>query len=194
MTRTRFGILSATIAALTLFSACAKVPILSLPRLAALSPQSMDLSQTEVAVRMQDSFRPRQDSATLNLSLTAGEAGEVIEETFILAEIDAPLTRFLSRQEKEGYIIRRFRLKEDDIERVNALRDRIALLKETSPGGNSFTAEAFVKACRVSQVDPGEALRLTMYLRTDRAKDFFTLMKEMDFTSKTDTPASLCKE
>ncbi|MEM8616361.1 MAG: hypothetical protein AAGF20_05440 [Pseudomonadota bacterium] len=70
------------VAALLSLSACTSIPITSMPKLASLDAETMDLSKVELAVRMQDDFDIVPESAVLSVALAhkrlASRSGRIL--------------------------------------------------------------------------------------------------------------------
>jgi len=176
-------------------TACTSVPITSYPKLASLDPETMDLADVEVAVRMQDDFGVREDSAVLSVSLEHKETGDRVEKSFILEEYDVPLTPVLSRKSKDGYLIKRFRMSPETAEEALAYRTQVISLRNEEPGKqHDGTFGARVGFCMQPGGNPFLDPRMTLFIKTAPDKDFFTMFKEtkMDLPRDKMEQAKLC--
>ncbi|CAN0345422.1 unnamed protein product, partial [Chrysoparadoxa australica] len=77
---------------IVMMSACSSVPITSYPKLASMNPETMDMREIEIAVRLQDDFGIIEDSVVIDVSLVHEETGEMLQEQFILEQSPEPLT------------------------------------------------------------------------------------------------------
>ena len=167
---------SLTVGVLT---ACTSVPITSYPRLASLDIETMDLSEVEIAVRMQDDFAIIPGTAILDVSLVHLETGEKLEGQFILDENPEPLTRELRSKMKSGYRIYRFHMDDETGEAATRHRDKIVEARNAEPGRqHEGTFSANVGFCMQPGGNPFLDPRMTLFLRTDPADTFFTMIKE----------------
>lgn len=164
---------------IAILSACSSVPITSYPKLASMNPETMDMREIEIAVRLQDDFGITEDSVVIDVSLVHEETGELIQEQFILEQSPEPLTSALERKLKQGYDIHRFRMSRDTGEAITAYRDQIINLRNAEPGDQhegTFSASAGI--CRNEGANPFLVPRMTLLIRTSPEDDFFTMFKE----------------
>ncbi len=177
-------------------AACTSVPITSYPKLASLDPETIDLADIELAVRMQDDFGIIKDSAVLSLSLQHKDTGEKIQERFILETNDAPLTRVLSQKNKQGYVIKRFRMSPETAAAATAYRMQVVTLRNAEPGKqHEGTFSANVGFCMQPGGNPFLDPRMTLFIKTDPDKDFFTMIRETEVDLPRDQmeQAKLCE-
>ena len=161
-------------------SACTSIPLTSIPKLAALEPETMALEKVELAVRVQEDFQLYRDGAQLRL----GANGPVLEEPKELMLELVPsledLTPYLQREERRGYRIAMFEVNPDDAENIRAFREELLALKARSEGKgkNDLSIAARAHGCLADGSNPFQDLRMKLYLRTGAEKEFFTLFKE----------------
>lgn len=159
-------------------SACTSVPITSMPKLASLDAETMDLREVELAVRMQDDFDIIENSAVLSVSLKHKDTGDQIAEKFILTRNEAPLTPTLSGKLKEGYVIYRYEMNAETSELAMAHREKVIARRNADPGKHEGTFSARVAFCLTEDGNPFIDPRMTLFLRVDDDEDFFTMIKE----------------
>jgi hypothetical protein len=192
------AILKAAATSLVLLSiaACTSVPITSYPKLASLDPETMDLADIELAVRMQDDFGIIEDSAVLSVSLQHKDTGEKIQERFILEMNDVPLTRVLNQKNKQGYVIKRFRMSPETAAAATAYRKQVVKLRNAEPGKqHEGTFGANVGFCMQPGGNPFLDPRMTLFIKTEPDEDFFTMIKETKVSLPRDQmkKAKLCE-
>ncbi len=91
---------------------CASVPLMSMPKLARLDPETIDISQVELAIRVNDDYRILKDSAKISVMFKNKNTGNTFKENIILPEHVAPLTKYLIKQKKPGFALYRYKLDE----------------------------------------------------------------------------------
>lgn len=185
---------SLTLAAV--MTACSSVPILSLPKLAGLSPETMDFANIELAVRVQDDFDVKPESAVFAVTITNDEDGEVLNERLVLDDDPRPLTPVLTGKLKPGFQIIRYHIDEDKAASANAVRERVIALKNADPGGNRGSLSASAGICRNPDGNPLLTPLMTIFVRFDPEDDFFTLIKEtrLPLDMSSDEDGMLCQE
>ncbi|MEM9055227.1 MAG: hypothetical protein AAGB16_07870 [Pseudomonadota bacterium] len=169
--------IGAILAALML-AACTSVPLTSMPRLAKIDPQIMNLKDVELAVRIQNDFGVKPDTARLQVGIEHQESGETRSELFVFSEDTRDLTKALIKKQKSGYQILRYRLDSETGEDANAFRDVIVQARKEEPGMHKGTLSASVGLCLKEGGNPFKDPRLTLFIRMNEAEDFFTLFKE----------------
>jgi hypothetical protein len=158
---------------------CTSVPIMSYPKLATLDPETMELADIELAVRMQDDFGIIEDSAIISVGLVHKETGDAIQKQFILEENPEPLTETLQRKQKADYVIRRFKMAPETAAEATEYRAEVIKRREAEPGKqHEGTFSASVGFCMQPEGNPFLDPRMTLFLRTAPDKNFFTMIKE----------------
>ncbi len=157
---------------------CTSVPITSYPKLASANPETMEMSEVELAVRIQDDFKVRPETALLFLGLRHKETGEEISETFIFTEGDAELTPVLEGKQKEGFRIHKFYLDPETAAAAQSFRDKMFAIREQEPNAHEGTMTASTGLCLTEGGNPFLDPRMTLFLRLNSSEDFFTLFKE----------------
>lgn len=162
-----------------LFTGCTSIPITSYPKLASLDPETLDLKDIEIAVRMQDDFGIQKDGVVLFVALVHEETGDIIQEQFILTQHSKSLTPFLQKKQKRGYTIHRFRMNAATSEAAIRHRARILSARDAEPGKqHKGTFSANAKLCQNPTGNPFKDPRMTLFLRTAPDEAFFTMIKE----------------
>lgn len=188
----RLTIISLVSLALT---ACSAIPITSLPRLAGMSPQTMDFSKLELAVRVQDDFNVIEESAKFQITIVNEGDGELLDEELILEDDDRGLTPGLKKKLKPGFHIIRYRVGEETAERANKIRSEVIALKEANPDGNRGSFSASANICRMPDGNPLLTPQMTLLVRFDPEDEFFTLIKEtkLPISEFPKTEKGICK-
>jgi hypothetical protein len=158
-----------------LVAACSSVPLTSLPKLAAISPFSLDPAALEVAVRIPEDFRLPDAGVTLDFQVTREGSSELIEEQFVLDPVPGPLSAGLEDKVRKGTRIYRYRIAPADHARMTAFRETLVALK-AEPGRKKLDMKANAKPCLVPGANPFQKAKVTVFLRTAPDQDFFTLL------------------
>lgn len=166
-----------TVSAILLVS-CSTIPITTIPKLMALDPETIDIGDVEMAIRLGDDFRIKNKSAMLKISIENKASAQKYAERFILEHSTEPLTPFLLRKQKDGYAVYRFKMTEEAVERATTLRENAYKMRKNSRKKNSVTISASAKFCLKSGANPFTDLAFTFFIRTNPNKKFYTLFKE----------------
>lgn len=169
------------ISQLICLTACASVPLMSLPKLMSLDAETLDMSQLELAVRLEDNVGIKPGSAIIDVSLEQDATGVEIDNSFTLETPDATLTPFLQRQEKPGYQIHRFKMTPAQAEIARQFRQEALELKAKDKREMEVTFSASVSFCQLEDKPGFDEVNMVFYIRTDSQKEFFTLIKEQNF-------------
>lgn len=164
-------------------SACASIPLTSLPRLASLNPETLDFTQVALAVRMSEQFKVYRDGAVVEAIVESPSLDAPLELKLQMQPSDEPLTPYLRRQLKEGYSITVFTVPPEDKERIEAFRQQFDALRADSStkGQNSTTISAITMGCHIPGPFERDNLGLTLYLRPAPDETFFKFIKETAF-------------
>jgi hypothetical protein len=122
------------------------VPLTSLPKLAAMSPETMDASLMEVAVRVPEAYGLPDGSAMLTISVWRDDGTDERHERFDLVAVEGAPSAFLERQEKSGFTIHRLHIDPADAPRMQAFRAYALGLKDM-PGQKSLSLSATARPC-----------------------------------------------
>jgi hypothetical protein len=195
MLRIKNWIVALFIISAIFLTSCTSIPITNVPKLMALDPVTIDIGDVEMAVRLPRGFRIRPGGASLGLQIENETSGQKIGEKFILQQNAAPLTKFLSRKQKDGYSIYRFNMSEEAVTRATKLRAQSLEMREKFPGENSLSLSASAKFCLKPGANPFTDMRLTFFIRTNPDKKFYTLFKETKLpVTGSDGKITYCEE
>ncbi len=169
-----------------ILSGCASnVPLTSLPKLRGLDPETMDMSELEMAVRIPQALGIRPGTATLRLEMESPSVGKTLKRQMILAAPNPELTDYLKRQAGDDHRVLRFKMTEDQLAGANAFRqDMLNLGRASGDAKNNYSFSAFAGMC-AKDPDATHGLSeagMTFYIRTRSDKDFFKLFKERTMT------------
>jgi len=160
---------------------------MSLPKLMALNPETIDMSKIEMAVRVQDNVGLQKGSAAVSVSMTHPKTGESLSHALVLEKPDDSLTRYLTRQNKSGYKIHRFKMTDEQAEAARVFRKEALAMKAASSEKMDMSLSARVLFCQYKNMPAYENVTMKFYVKTNPKKDFFTLFKEqkLKFDAKT---------
>lgn len=182
-------------------SACTHVPLSSIPKLAQIDPETTDLSQVELAVRVPQDFRLHRDGASINVALIP-EGGTPETLALQLEHSTAPLTPFLERQQGSKFKILRFELDPEEAKRATDYRTHVIALKEqlrAEGRGGSASFSVGSTGCLSPGANPFQDLRMKFFMRTKPDEEFYPPIKEIrispeDMRKEGDTGISFCDE
>ncbi len=171
---------------LFLLVSCASVPLMSLPKLARLDPETIDISQVELAIRVNDDYRILKDSAKIGMLFSNDLSGDSFKETLILPEHVAPLTKYLIKQKKPGFVLYRYKLDEHSSDAAEKYRANILKFKARNKGDNSMEISASAGFCAAGAANIDADVLLKFYIKTKPKQEFYTLFKQrkMSFRDK----------
>lgn len=167
-----------------MLSACSSIPITNIPKLMRLDPETISIGDVEMAIRLRDGFQIQDNGAVLKISIENEASAEKYAERFILEQSAEPLTPYLLRKQKDGYVVHRFMMTEEAVARATKLRENAFKMRESSTEKNSVTISAFSKFCLKPGANPFTDLPITFFIRTDPKKKFYTLFKERKLSIK----------
>lgn len=163
-------------------TACASIPIMSLPKLLSFSLESVDMSEIELAVRLEDNVGIQKGSALVQVDLELAKTGQKLNHGLTLEKLDSNLTPFLQRQNKPGYKIHRFKMTADQADTAQLFREKALAMKVNSKDKIEMSFRARVGFCHFRELPEYEAVSMTFYIKTNPEKDFFTLFKEQELS------------
>lgn len=162
-----------------MLQACSSVPLSSLPKLRGLKAETMDMSQLEMAVRLQENMGIAKDGAVLTMDIRNHVSGERLSQEMILQAPNPELTKYLLKQQKPGYRIYRFKLTGDQLAEAQTFRTKALDLDARATGQkNNGTFEANAQLCSHVEGTVFDQAKMTFYIRTKSDKEFFMLFKE----------------
>lgn len=145
-----------------------------------LDLETVDMSQIELAVRVQDNVGIQKGSAQIGVSLEQEVTGENLSHSLVLKTPDDGMTPFLRRKNKPGYKIHRFKMTTDQSEAAKLFRQKALSLRAKNKDKIKMSLAARVYFCEYKDLTPYDDISMTFYVRTNSQKDFFTLFKERD--------------
>lgn len=162
-------------------TACASVPLMSLPKLMALDVETLEMDKIELAIRLDDTIGIRKDSAQLFIKVENEKTNKSLQHRLILNVRETELTPFLQKKEKSGYTVHRFKLTPEQA--LEAQNFRQSALEWRDKGGKDLRSNltAQVGFCQFEDGPSYEEGSMTFYVRTNPKKDFYTLFKKQNF-------------
>lgn len=149
--------------------------------IASVNPLENDLRGLEVAIQLEDAFVVKPDGVDLRIAAKSADGTVVLDETYVLAVLDAPEAEFLAPLSREGYAVHTFQLALADRARMADMQERLKALRQAAPGRNELTFSATARTC-VAQGRPApDALRFRVFLRSARMVDFVDVGGESTF-------------
>ena len=143
-----------------------------------LNPFENDLRDLEVAIRLNEAFLTKPDGVEFEFKVTNSAAATPINEVFVMQPTSGIASDLLAAEQRPGFYISTYRLKDADKPRMHAADLELKALKAASTGGNELTFQAEAHTC----VDPSgpmpQTYSLTLYVRTHPGVDFVTLSDE----------------
>lgn len=159
---------------------CTSIPLTSIPKLAALKPETMELGQLELAVRVQEDFRLYKDGTKLEIILTPEEENAEIIELYLVPS-DEPLTPYLLRQAGKRFQMIRFALNPEDVPRITAYREKALAIRtrlEADDRGGEGGFSIASSGCLAKGANPFQDLRMKFFIRTRPDEEFYPPLKE----------------
>jgi len=149
-----------------ILSACSSVPLTSLPKLRGLKAETVDMSQLELAIRLQDNMGIAKDGAVLGMIIQNTESGERLSKQMILQDPNPELTPYLRRQQKPGYRVYRFKLTGEQLAAAQAFRQQaLDFQARTSEDKTKGTFDASARFCSHAEGTAFEQATMTFYVR-----------------------------
>ncbi len=130
-----------------LFSGCASIPMSSLPRLALINIETIELSNVQLAVKIPEDFSIIGNEAKLSLEFENNISGETLKERFKLPMVKAPLGKYLSKQEKKGTQIYQFEFDDAMTKSARDLRQKLYAMKAGKKSKNDMSVSASIHPC-----------------------------------------------
>ena len=175
-------------------TACASVPLMSLPKLMKLSPETMEIGKIELAVRLDDTVGIKRDSAQLFIKIDNEQTNKSLQHRLILNVRETELTPFLQKKEKSGYTVHRFKLTPEQAEASENFRKTALEMRETYGKSLNSNLTAQVGFCQFKDGPELDSASMTFYVRTNPEKEFFTLIKEQNIQYDAETKAKIAKD
>lgn len=174
-----------------ILTACASVPLMSLPKLMALDLETLDIDKIELAVRLDDTLGIRQNGSQLFIEVENEKTNTALQHSLILNVREENLTPFLKRKAKPGYKIHRFKLTSEQASKAEKFRKDALTLRDKSGKDLKTQLTAAAQFCQVEKGTEFEGAALTFYVRTNPKKDFYTLFKEQNIRVSSEAKAEL---
>ena len=147
---------------------CGHVPVTSLPKLSRLDIMTLDVEQLRVAVNMPDGLRVREDVG-----------GPALEERIVLEDVTNTEPGPASDPSPQARI---FRIPQNDVARLEALRETIRQRKAAYPDDTRGYLTVTSAACRAARLPDGP-LRVDTWLKTSADEPYFILTRQVDMRS-----------
>ncbi len=130
------------IASTIMLASCSTIPITSIPKLMTLDVETIEIGDVEMALRIRDDFQIKDKGAVLKISIenkaNMEKSAGKLSELFILERSVKPLTPFLARKQKDGFVVHRFEMTEEAVARATILRENAYKIR-TNPKKKFYT-------------------------------------------------------
>ena len=174
-----------------LLTACASVPLMSLPKLAALDPETLDIDKIELAVRLDDTVGIKKDSAQLFIKIENEKTNKDLQHRLVLNVRETDLTPFLQKKERSGYTVHRFKLTPEQAKTAEGFRQDALDMRDTYGKDLKSKLAAQVAFCQFKDGPSLDKFNMTFYVRTNPNKDFFTLFKKQEIQFSAEKKAKI---
>lgn len=164
---------------------------MSLPKLTALDPETLEMDKIELAVRLNDTVGIKKDSAQLFIKIENEKTNKALDHRLVLNARETELTRFLKKKEKSGYTVHRFKLTPEQAKATEDFRKNALEMRETSGKDLKSKLTAGVAFCQFKDGPSLDKFSMTFYVRTNPKKDFYTLFKEQNIQYSAETKAKI---
>jgi hypothetical protein len=162
-----------------MLASCASIPLSSLVALQRIDFQTTDFAALRVAVQLPDAIRTRSGSVRM-IATVSYDGGAARKETLFLQEAGDDTAASASM--RQGYHTRGFRLRDEDVVRLETIRSEIkAARADGRKGSLGFGIEA-KEFCRAGEISSGPLL-ITTFLRTVETIRFIPLIRDFDLRS-----------
>ena len=159
---------------------CSRIPLASMIRLSQLDPMTVEARDIRAAVRMPHAIRVKPGGARLTWRAKRQEPPGAIQETFVLErDFDVVAQRALRTHVRPEFHFEIFRIAEQDLERLAALRQRLAGWKQPAADEPESSLTIDVTGCRLGSL-PNGPLMISTYLRTALNGRFLTVTRDAD--------------
>ena len=153
-----------------------------------INPLENDLRGLEIATRVREGFRIKQDGATFNLGVTDG-AGEIrLDEQFTLVATTGIQTETLTNAVTDGFYLRTYKLSEADHPRIHAADTLLQQLKRDHPGENKLTFNAKISTCAEPGISTPDTYTFAIFVRTSPDVDFVALSGDVNIAKDSAGP------
>ncbi len=161
-----------------LLSACASVPLTSLPKLMSLDAETIDPANLELAVLHSDNVGITPGTAKLSIELTDERSGNTITTDQLIDTPVAALPPELRKRLKPGYDVTRFSVSDEAAAALIDFRARAVEMRERSGSKPKGTFSASTGFCSPDGSGvPIEPIEFTIFIRTKPEQNFFKLFK-----------------
>lgn len=162
-----------------LLASCASIPLSSLAALRRIDFQTTDFAALRVAVQLPDSIRTRSGSVRM-IATVSYDGGAARKETLFLQETTDNLAA--SAAIRQGYHTRSFRLRDEDVTRLESIRAEIKAARADGRKGSLGVGIEAKEFCRAGEIGSGPVL-ITTFLQTVETVQLTPLMRDFDLRS-----------
>ncbi len=174
-----------------MLACCTSVPLASLPKLARIDFMTTDLSRLRVAIALPAALSPKPQGVVMEMKYRVSEEAEQNENLHLvesnLAQDARNLPPLASNQ-----ALHVFRLSSSDVQRLDALRQRVTEAKKQNQKGSLSFGVAAKEFCKRSDLDSGPVLTTT-YVLTSETESYVTMVQDFDLRSDTKVAEGLNK-
>lgn len=160
---------------------CTYMPISSMLKLRQFDLMTADARQIQVAVQFPDVMEVREDGAEMIITVEHAELGEKLEERFVLERVSG-VSATPGVERRPGTHLEVFRMAEADMDRLAAMRRRLAAWKAADPDSTKGSLSVGAAGCRRDSLPDGPLI-ISTYLRLEDADEFFPLTRNFNLRS-----------
>lgn len=165
---------------LLILNGCSSVPLTSMLKLSQLDPLTAEAEHIRIGVRLPNTVRVKPHGAVLTMNAVRKDTDATLQAEFLLTEEQNQALRDqLSSAVKTGFEISVFRIATADLDRLQALQQRIKAWKQRYPDKTQGSLSISVAGCRLDSLSP-DNVRVSTYLKVDPEGEFIPLVRDVD--------------
>ena len=171
-----------SVASAILLSGCSTIPLTSIPKLMRIDFMTTDLSRMRVAIALPLSLAPKAGGVVMEMKYRVAENPEqqenllLVQSSALADKVGLPID---ATREQAVFV---FQLLPKDVERLNALRAKVAAAKQAHEKGSLGLGISAKQFCKVS-APPSGTLLSTTYVLTSETESYVTMAQNFDLRS-----------
>ena len=168
---------------------CTSVPLASMAALSKVDFTTTQFSDLRVAVELQEQIRPLASGVTLEVAVKSPSADEKL--SFKLEPISATREPAgLIAPAAPGRKIYSFKLREKDVAKLNATRERLMAKKSNGERGTLAIGVSAKEFCRTGPIDK-RAFVASTFVATTETRGYVVVLKDYDLTQDKNVSTSI---